>query len=248
MKSILYEDNQPVKNNNAANKSLDVRAKQLLFKILRVKLGVARIRFCPTSIQSLGVFSILEFCRSEASMNLPENQKAEISASAEDCGNLVLHQSLITKINRLMELTSNDPDRLTITFCEEEKAKLKDQYAQHMDDYRFYLDFGLKANGVFYAVLGTILSLYFGNNPNLDRGLVIFFLLVPIVIGFILGVVFLVGARLWGQVSKKFYAIAEVLETVIVHQVGILTWLLRIFGTLFLGIGVALILLMIYLI
>ncbi len=37
----------------APNKSLDVRAKQLLFTIFFGKCGVARIRFRPRSIQSL---------------------------------------------------------------------------------------------------------------------------------------------------------------------------------------------------
>lgn len=181
-------------------------------------------------------------------MALPENQKAEIPIKVKESENLFdPNQFLPDKINKLMEFTRKDPERLAIEFSEEEKAKLKDQYAQHMEDYRFYLDFGLKANGVFYAVVGAILSLYFGNNPNLDKGLVLFFLLVPIIISLILGVVCLVGAWLWGGVSKKFYTIAEVLEIVIVHRVGILTCLLCIFGILFLGIAAALIFLMRYL-
>jgi hypothetical protein len=46
-----------VKNNATSNNSLDVRAKQLLFKNFRVKLGVARIRFRPTSTPPFGIFS-----------------------------------------------------------------------------------------------------------------------------------------------------------------------------------------------
>ena len=38
-----------------ANKSLDVRQKQLLFKILPPLFGVARIRFLPTSTPPFGV-------------------------------------------------------------------------------------------------------------------------------------------------------------------------------------------------
>ena len=41
------------KNNGGHNKLLDVRAKQLLFKIYFGKLGVVRIRFRPASTQSL---------------------------------------------------------------------------------------------------------------------------------------------------------------------------------------------------
>ncbi len=182
-------------------------------------------------------------------MNSPENPEVEIATKTDEPGNLVgSDQTLTAKINKLMRLTRDDPARLAIKFSEEEKVKLEEQYARHMDDYRFYLDFGLKANGVFYAVLGTTLSLYFSNNPNLDKGLVIFFLLVPIIVSMVLGGVCLVGAYLWGRVSKNFYTIAEVIEIVIVHQVGILTWLLCIFGGLFLGIGIALICLMRYLI
>ncbi len=44
-------------NNAAPNKSLDVRAKQLLFKILRGFPDVARGWFRPTSIQSLDSFA-----------------------------------------------------------------------------------------------------------------------------------------------------------------------------------------------
>jgi len=182
-------------------------------------------------------------------MNSSENQKAEIATTEAKPENLVgSNQTLAAKINKLMKLTKIDPERLTINITEEEKVKLRDQYAQHLDAYKFYLDFGLKVNGVFYAVVGTTLSLYFSNNANLDRGLVIFFLLVPIIVSLILGGVCLVGAYFWGGVSKNFYTIAEVIEIVIVHKVGILTCLLYIFGVLFLGIGVALIFLMAYLI
>ena len=136
-------------------------------------------------------------------MNSPENREVEIATRTDELRNLVgSDQTLTAKINRLMRLTRDDPARLAIKFSEEEKVKLEEQYARHMDDYRFYLDFGLKANGVFYAVLGTTLSLYFSNNPNLDKGLVIFFLLVPIIVSMVLGGVCLVGAYLWA-VSQR---------------------------------------------
>ena len=43
-----------MENNGEPNKSLDVRAKELLFKTAFGKFKVARIRFRPTSIQSFG--------------------------------------------------------------------------------------------------------------------------------------------------------------------------------------------------
>lgn len=177
-------------------------------------------------------------------MSSPNIQEHKVTTADEP---KALDQTITAKLNRLMKLAKADPARGDIKFSDDEKVKLEKQYARHMDDYRFYLDFGLKATGVFYAVLGTTLSLYFSNNPNLDRGLVIFFLLVPIAVSLILGGVCLAGAILWGCVSKYFYTIAEVVEIVMVHQVGVLTWLLSIFGVLFVCIGIALILLMIYL-
>jgi len=41
------------KDNDTPNNSMDVRAKQLLFKSLRGYFRLVRRRFCPTSSQSL---------------------------------------------------------------------------------------------------------------------------------------------------------------------------------------------------
>ncbi len=49
----LREVKRCAEDDDASNNSMDVRAKQLLFKNLRGYFYVARIRFCPTSSQAL---------------------------------------------------------------------------------------------------------------------------------------------------------------------------------------------------
>ncbi len=59
-KSILCEIKRCAKDYDAANNSMDVRAKQLLFKILRGKVYVVCCRFRPTSSQPFGVSWLID--------------------------------------------------------------------------------------------------------------------------------------------------------------------------------------------
>jgi len=58
VKSNLREVKRRAEDDDTPNNSMDVRAKQLLFKILRGYFHVARIRFCPTSSQPFGAFLV----------------------------------------------------------------------------------------------------------------------------------------------------------------------------------------------
>lgn len=152
-------------------------------------------------------------------------------------------------IERIMNWEETDrDDTQKKPFNEVEKTKMENAYLQHKEDYKFYLGFGLQVIGVFYAVLGGILSIYFSNNPNPDKGLIKLFLLLPIFISIILGFLCIFGAIIWTRATAIIYKIAKICEIVIVHKFDILSWLLYIFGGLFIVVAVALAVLMNYLI
>ena len=60
-----------------------------------------------------------------------------------------------------------------------QKADLKWEFEKHLDNFRFFLDLALKAVGLFYVVVGGILSIYFAKEPNKNHEVVKFLLWAP---------------------------------------------------------------------
>lgn len=65
---------------------------------------------------------------------------------------------------------------------EYQQARMEKDYDRHLKLYEFYLDFGLKVNGFFYAIVGGILSFYYTKESSSDRWVQALLLLLPIII------------------------------------------------------------------
>lgn len=119
----------------------------------------------------------------------------------------------------------------------EEKAALGKEYASYLRAHEFYFTLSLQAVAFFYAIVGGILSIYFaGEGKDKDPVLVIL-LGVPLVMSVILGGAFVVGGYLWRNVAKHVECVARMLRIIRVPDVELLTYLLWLFGFLFLVVG-----------
>lgn len=117
------------------------------------------------------------------------------------------------------------------------------EYELHIELYKYYLDLGLKANLFFYFITGGILGIYL-NNPA--SRLMKFSLLLPILISLAFGGVFIHGAFLWMRVSVVIREIRRELKLKKAPDINILSVLLLVFGTIFLVIGISIILLAVF--
>ena len=125
----------------------------------------------------------------------------------------------------------------------EERVKLQfDELKLRVDAYQKYLNTGLQVNAFYYAVTGAVLVFYL-NKPD---GRVVFFLLLPIFMGAVLGGIFLHGASLQKKASKKIEDILDDLNQVpnlnvrTIDDINLLRLLLAIFGAIFLLVGIIL--------
>jgi hypothetical protein len=114
------------------------------------------------------------------------------------------------------------------------------EYKNYLDLYKYYLDLGLKAVVFFYLLTGGTLAFYL---PNKDVPYIKFSLLVPIFISVILGLVFIYGAMLWRNVTRKVIEIIEELNKNDLNcrprtDIHLLSVLLILFGFLFLFVGI----------
>jgi hypothetical protein len=117
------------------------------------------------------------------------------------------------------------------------------EYELHIELYKYYLDLGLKANLFFYFITGGILGIYL-QNPA--RRLMKFSLLLPILISLAFGGVFIHGAILWVRISDVIREIRRELKLKKAPDINLMSLLLFVFGTIFLVIGVSIVLLAIF--
>jgi hypothetical protein len=84
-------------------------------------------------------------------------------------------------------------------FLDPDSPKLEwEEYKQHLELYRFYLDITLKANVFFYAIAGVVLTVVFDpDKQNLNPSIKEFFLVTLFIMSIALGGVLLCGAVLW---------------------------------------------------
>jgi hypothetical protein len=115
------------------------------------------------------------------------------------------------------------------------EEKLKWELEKYLKLYEFYFDIALKAVGLFAAIVGTILSIYFGKDadPNVKR----FLLQAPLIVSMVLGGIFIVGGMWWWRVSAKEKWIARHLKMVQLPEIAVLTYLLWVFGILFFAVA-----------
>ena len=139
----------------------------------------------------------------------------------------------------LDKLEGNKTEKIDVELTNPKNDVLKWGAERYLENTRFFLDLGVKGVGLFYAILGGVLSIYFARNT--DNGEVLkFFLLVPLVISLSLGVVYLIGARAWSLIAKKLNEISDELNLGAIPNLFFITWLLIALGALFIVTGVAL--------
>jgi len=98
------------------------------------------------------------------------------------------------------------------------------------------MDMLMKVNAFFYIITGGILSFYF---VNYGRPFVRFALLFPILMGFVLGAIFIYAASKWKIVVKIMREALESLDLVKAPDAQILYILLRTSAILFLIVGLS---------
>jgi len=110
------------------------------------------------------------------------------------------------------------------------------EYEVQVDLYKHYMDMLMKVNAFFYIITGGILSFYF---VNYGRPFVRFALLFPILMGFVLGAIFIYAASKRKIVVKIMREALESLDLVKAPDAQILYILLRTSAILFLIVGLS---------
>jgi len=126
---------------------------------------------------------------------------------------------------------------------EDQNELLWNQYTKLIDLYKFYLDIVLKANILYYAITGGILTFIFSAKGQNE--FVILSLLLPIGMGILLTYIFRKGYILYGEIEKAIIILKEQLCLVAVPKTVILIYALRSSVILFLMTTIGMIILII---
>jgi hypothetical protein len=130
----------------------------------------------------------------------------------------------------------NQPAKVAISWGE---------YELYAKFYKFFLDFGLKANVFFYGITGAILAILYNRSSSSPGGaqsikdvptsVRTVLLVTPFLIGVVLAVAFMVGAYLWVKIASQVYeGLKERDEKFKVSpRLNYLTFLLISFGFIF---------------
>ena len=120
-----------------------------------------------------------------------------------------------------------------------------EEYKLYAEFYKFFMDFGLKANVFFYGITGAILTILYNQTGSQDGAgsvgsrlpppVLKVLLMTPFIIGIVLGGAFIVGAVQWlllvRQIKKN--VMAGELKRKITPYFNFLTVLLMLFGGIF---------------
>jgi hypothetical protein len=168
----------------------------------------------------------------------PEKDKPTTRADAS--------QRQETQIDEAASFEKGKLERVVPRLSQEDRARFQKEYDVHIHSYEFYLEYGLKAVAVFYAVIGGILSVYFGSSRRVDGSVLIVLLGLPVLMSLILGTTFLWGACKWHRMSKHIKRLVRRLRIHKPPDIVLLTSLLLIFGSLYILTGGALLWLMLH--
>jgi hypothetical protein len=128
------------------------------------------------------------------------------------------------------------------------KRELKwKELAIRIEHYKYYLNITLQVNAFFYLITGGVLGFYLKNPTESAKHPLEYVLLLPILLGAVLGGIFIYGARLQ---EKAIYSMEHVREEMHrlgldiedLHDAHLLNIMLRIFGYIFYSVVAALIL------
>lgn len=110
-----------------------------------------------------------------------------------------------------------------------ERAMFQWEYEQFLAKFMFFLDLGWKAVGLFYAVLGGILAIYFTKDLK-EPDVVKFLLYAPFYMCIILSLIFFgCGILWWGLISKVDDIVNKNLKMTTTPNFRILTSLFFVF-------------------
>jgi hypothetical protein len=118
----------------------------------------------------------------------------------------------------------------------EDRDILWRQYELHVGLYKHYLDLAIKLNIFFYAVTGGLFSFYFA---HANDGAIRWSLALPAAMSFAFAWLFFRAALLMGVVRTEVFQIRDDLGLSTAPEFQVLVYLLRIFGVLFLIVGLA---------
>lgn len=117
-----------------------------------------------------------------------------------------------------------------------------DELKIRVDSYQKYINTTLQVNAFYYAITGAVLGFYLGKaNAQLA-----YFLWLPILMGAVLGSIFLYAARLQGRAAECVRRIADDLNTNVqlgleeIPDMYLLRPLLFVFGVIFFVVGLGL--------
>jgi len=141
-------------------------------------------------------------------------------------------------------MINNEPPKDKVRLNLEDAAKIKlDELKMRVDAYQKYINITLQVNAFYYAITGGVLGFYL----NKSDGRLVYFLLLPIFMGAILGGIFLYGASLQKSASARIQKVIKDLNkkpfNLGIEQIddlGLLRRLLLIFGVIFFLVGAAL--------
>lgn len=120
------------------------------------------------------------------------------------------------------------------------------EYDHHIKLYQYHLDIALKSNLFFYAITGGILAFIYDYDKE-GRGLqFILALLLPILMSFSFAAVFLYGAYRWREVTFTIRVLKHELGIKRAPDVQILSITLLFFGSIFIVVLLALLLVIIW--
>ena len=131
----------------------------------------------------------------------------------------------------------------------EERLKyVADDLKIRIDAYRFYFNLALQINAFFYVTTGVVLGFYLDPKNQQPGGHLVYFLLLPILIGSVLGAIFIFGAKLQRDSSVAIERLRNELnngtglDIAWIPDINLLRLLLTIFGIIFFFVTAALIL------
>lgn len=105
------------------------------------------------------------------------------------------------------------------------------QYGVFVDLFKFYLDISFKCNIWFYTITGAILTYYFGHETSNVNSK--YSLILPIVLGFGFGLIFLMGSTQARDLKHKLNYIKEELNLPGMPHTDVLINFLNFAGVLF---------------
>lgn len=128
-------------------------------------------------------------------------------------------------------VTTNDS-----SICIDSELLLK-EFNLHIDLVKHYLDLVIKFNVFYYAVTGALLSYYFTHFKT--ETLVKWSLMLPILMSFFFGILFVTASRAIPQVDDEITFISRLLGFA-KPEVRVLSYALIASGLLFIGVGIVL--------